>query len=153
MRKILLLLPIALLLLQSCSSNDNNSSTGSTSGPFTVKYEVITTSNVHSSFGSPMVTYVNSTGQQQTESVPSLTPTNPWTKTVSVTSVTRPLQLNLLLSTQPANIYRLWLSNVGSITQNIYLNGVLVASSTNQSATVTSSEYNIQLVALGYSVN
>lgn len=157
MKKILFNLCL-LIILQSCSSdssNTSNTNNNAISSPFTVRYELRTTANVHSSWGSPMVTYVNSTGQQQTESVPNLTATNPWIKTISVTSTTRPLQLNLLLSTQPANIYRLWLSNAGSVTQNIYLNNVLVASSTNQSTTTpnNANEYNIQLMQLGYSVN
>jgi hypothetical protein len=160
MKKIIYMICISILVLQSCSSDSNNngSNNNNVSSPFTVRYELRTTSNVHSSWGAPMVTYVNSTGQQQTESVPSLSSTNPWIKTITVTSTTRPLQLNLLLSTQPANVYRLWLSNVGSITQNIYVNDVLVASSINQSTTTpyvssTGNEYNIELVQLGYSIN
>lgn len=154
MKKIFLLLSITSLLLQSCSSSSSdNSNTNNITSPFTVKYELITTSNANSSYGYPMVTYVNSTGQQQTESVPNLTPSNPWIKTVTVTTNTRPLQLNLLLSTQPADVYRLWLSNAGSITQNIYVNNVLVASSTNQSSSEPIlNQYNISLVPLQYTI-
>ena len=142
-------------MLQSCSSGgSDNSNTNSISSPFIVKYEVITTSNVYSSFGTPRIAYVNSTGQQQTESVSNLTPSNPWIKTVTVTATTRPLQLNLLLSTLPPDVYRLWLSNAGSITQNIYVNGTLVASSTNQSVTTDNGfgEYNINIIALDYAI-
>lgn len=158
MKKIIYLFSITFLILQSCSSDSNDNQTNNNNNdvltPFTVKYELRTTSTVRSSYGQPMVTYINSTGQQQTESVPNLTSNNPWIKTVTITSTTRPLQINLLLSTQPANIYRLWLTNVGSVTQNIYINGVLKASSTNQSATVPIlNEYNIQLIQLNHMVN
>lgn len=136
----------------SCTKNDDNvSSPNSVSSPFTVKYEIKSTATVRSSYGLPMVTYVNSTGQKQTESISLLSANTPWSKTISVTATSRPLQLSLLLSTSPPDIYRLWLTNAGNVTQNMYVNGELVASSTNTSSNI-GSEYNIKIIGLDYSI-
>jgi hypothetical protein len=136
----------------SCTKNEDSvSSSNAVTSPFTIKYEVKSTATVRSSYGLPMVTYVNSTGQKQTESISVLSASTPWSKTINVTSTSRPLQLSLLLSTSPPDVYRLWLTNAGDITQNMYINGVLVASSTNTSSTV-GSEYNIKIIGLDYTV-
>jgi hypothetical protein len=154
MRKIISLISVLLLILQSCSSGDNNSNSNSISSPFTVKYEIISTSQVRASYNSPMITYNNSTNQTQTESVTNLTATTPWSKTVDITTTTRPLQLSLLISGNNPNYY-LILANAGSITQNLYINGVLKASSTNQSDSQPSlgSWYRITIPAITYTVN
>jgi hypothetical protein len=64
------------------------------------------------------------------------------------------LQLSLLISGNNPNYY-LILANAGSITQNLYINGVLKASSTNQSDSQPSlgSWYRITIPAITYTVN
>ena len=112
--------------------------------PFTVKYEVTTNNKVYTSFGPLTVAYVNSTGQKQTESVYQITQATPWSKTITITTSTRPLILSLLLSSTPANVYRIVVN--GEITQNLYVNDKLVATSTN-----TGSD-NVQVIALEYTI-
>ena len=145
MKKINFILFVTVLLIInfSCkkSSNDDNAKITS---PFTVKYEVKTKNKVSTSFGPLTVTYVNSTGQKQTENVYQITQATPWSKTITITTSTRPLILSLLLSTTPANAYRIVVN--GEITQNLYVNDKLVASSTN-----TGSD-NVQVVALEYTI-
>ncbi len=152
----LMLIAFFSITVISCKKNNaSDAPSNQISSPFTVKYEITSSSNVYSSYNLPIATYVNSTGQQQTESVPSLSANTPWVKTVTVTSTTRPLQLSLLLSTSPPGVYRLYLLNSGQITQNIYVNGNLVASSTNQSSTSAngSGQFNISTIALNYTIN
>lgn len=136
-------------MLFSCSSGDDSSNIDS-SNSIKVTYEVLSSSAVNSSLGDPMITYVNSTGQLQTESISTLLANNPWSKTFDITTTTRPLQLSLLLSTSPPDVYRLFLDNQGSITQNIYINNELVASSTNTSASADIGGYNITINSLEY---
>lgn len=150
---IYLFLILSVTIISCTKTEDSNSSSSNVSSPFTVKYEVISTSNAYASWGMPMVTYVNSTGQKETESVSSLSTARAWSKTVNVTTPTRPLNLNLLLSTSPPDVYRLWLKSAGEITQNLYVNGTLVASSSNKSSTISSdSQYDIKIIALDYTV-
>lgn len=117
---------IALLLtvLSSCKKDDT-----STSGNFTVKYEIITSSPIASSeLSSGILVYTNGTGQ--VEAVQNVLQSGTsWSKTVTVTTSTRPLQLSL----SPASAR---LSAPGSITSNIYINGVIKATSTGQSTTI-----------------
>lgn len=153
MKKYLLLsVVLSSFVIISCTKNDDSvSSPNSVSSPFTVKYEIKTTATVRASYGLPMVTYVNSTGQKQTESISVLSANTPWSKTMTVTTTSRPLQLSLLLSTSPPDVYRLWLNSAGDIIQNMYINGALVASSTNTSS-IIGPEYNIKLIGLDYSI-
>lgn len=146
---------IALILINFSCKKDNNNTSNSISSPFDVKYEIIASSKVTASFNYPMITYVNNTGQLQTESITSVLPGSPWVKSVSVTTTSRPLQLSLLLSANnPA--YYLVLQNSGSVVQNLYVNGSLVASSTNQSETIptgNNNTYKINILPLDYVVN
>jgi hypothetical protein len=155
MKNYLLFLTIILTatIISCTKKEDSVSSLNNVTSPFTVKYEVKSTATVHASYGLPMVTYVNSTGQKQTESISVLSANTPWSKTISVTTTSRPLQLSLLFSTSPPDVYRLWLTNAGDIIQNMYVNGVLIASSNNTSSIIANSgEYNIKIVGLDYTI-
>jgi hypothetical protein len=153
MKKIIL--PLIITLLFSCKKDSNSTSSSNISGPFTVKYEIVPTTVVTSSWGVPNIFYVNATGQTETESVSALSNVNVWSKTITITTATRPLQLNLQASTI-AGSYYLVLDKAGSLTQNIYINGSLKASSTNQSETSPTgiySKYRVNIPALTFTVN
>ncbi|MCX6210885.1 MAG: hypothetical protein NTZ59_15610 [Bacteroidetes bacterium] len=136
----------------SCKKSENNSTSNNTSSPFTVKYEIIPTSKVSASWDKPIISYINSTGQLQTESVSNLSDISTWSKTITVTSTARPLQLSLLVTTTYPNYY-LVLEKAGSLTQNIYVNGTLMASSTNQSSNqVTSFGYKIIVASINHTI-
>ena len=122
----LLLCNIMLFLTCIVSCKKENTNTDKIKSPFTVKYEISATENTYSSYGSLLVSYVNGTGQNETESPTFLSNTTPWTKTITVTTTARPLKLSLRLSTSPVDAYRIYLKNkAGQIVQNIYVNGVL----------------------------
>ncbi len=154
-KSVLLLIAVISMHILSCKKNEDNTTSNKVSSPFTVKYEITSSTNVYSnnsySNTSQTITYVNSTGQQQTETVTNLSDSNPWSKTITVTSGIRPLQLSLLLSSNN----QIYLSKTGQITQNIFVNGKLVASSTNQSTTTSTSggAFYIQIIALNYTIN
>jgi hypothetical protein len=155
MKKIIL--PLLITLLFSCKkdSNSTSSTSASISSPFTVKYEALPSAVVTTSFGFPNIFYVNSTGQPETASLASLSVAIPWSKTITITTTTRPLQLNLQAAASNASYY-LVLDKAGSITQNLYINGSLKATSTNQSETTptaSNSKYRINNPALTFTVN
>jgi hypothetical protein len=118
-------------------------------GPIIVKYEITTNTTFRAQSGSLTLTYVNSTGQNQTEIRTFITDTNPWNKTVTITTPTRPLKLSLLPTTLSS--YYLVLESRSSVAQsvtlNIYVNDKLVASSTNTGGS------NIKINALEYTIN
>jgi hypothetical protein len=155
MKKIII--PLLITLLFSCKkdSNSTSSTSASISSPFTVKYEVLPSAVVTTSFGFPNIFYVNSTGQPETMSLSNLSVAIPWSKTITITTTTRPLQLNLQAAASNAAYY-LVLDKAGSITQNLYINGSLKATSTNQSETTptaSNSKYRINNPALTFTVN
>lgn len=150
----LLSLATLILINFSCKKENNNTNNNITS-PFEIKYEIICTSKVKASLYNLVVSYINSTGQIQTESLSDISSGSPWVKNVNVTSSSRPLELNLLLSSSYPSYY-LILQNSGSIVQNLYINGVIVASSTNQSEsqpTGVNNTYRISLQPLSFIVN
>jgi hypothetical protein len=155
MKKIIL--PLLITLLFSCKkdSNSTSSTSASISSPFTVKYEVLPSAVVTTSFGFPNIFYVNSTGQPETASLASLSVAIPWSKTITITTTTRPLQLNLQAAASNPSYY-LVLDKSGTITQNLYINGSLKATSTNQSEitpTASYSKFKINNPALTFTVN
>ncbi len=153
MKKIIL--PLLITLLFSCKKDSNSTSSTNISSPFTVKYELVPTTVVTSSWGAPNIFYINATGQTETESVNTLSNVSVWSKTITITTAIRPLKLNLHASTI-AGSYYLVLDKAGSLTQNIYINGSLKASSTNQSETSPTgiySKYRVNIPALTFTVN
>ena len=147
MKSNLLLGTIFLILISfgisSCSSNStaggqvNPNAVGT---PFTLKYEIITSSPAVSNPASQGIGYTN--GTQQTEFDNSFTSGSSWIKEINVTSTTRPF--NTALVSGPGSIT---LSAPGTVTGNIYINGNQVAHVVNPT------NGNIGNVVMGYSVN
>ena len=128
---------ITALLVSSCSP-DTPVNTG-TSSPFTLRYEIITSSPIVSNPASQGIGYTN--GTQQTEFDNSFTSGSSWIKEITVTSTNRPF--NTALVTGPGSIT---LSAPGTVTGNIYLNGNQVAHVVNPTTG------NIGNVVMSYSV-
>lgn len=111
------------IMIISCKKDSNSSST--TVGSFTIKYELITSQNVlppQSPY--PVIQYTNGTGQL--EIATDFTSGKIWSKTFSVTDTRRPF----IILFNPNGIY---LQAAGTITGNIYINGVKKATVTNPS--------------------
>lgn len=123
-------------LFQSCSKSDENNE----ASPFTVKYEIISSSKIISPGSSVIISYTNSTGQLQTKSFSSSDNLISWNETINVTSAIRPLTLNLsITSSGAANGGYLAIANSGTITQNIYINDILKSSNINNSTSTNNS--------------
>ena len=103
--------------------------------PFVIKYEILTSAGVSASSLTPIVSFTNSTGQIDVENITTLNSTKPWVKELTITSETRPLEINLLISAKAEGLY-LKLDKQGTITQNVYKDNKLVASSTSQSSNI-----------------
>ena len=113
---------LTLVILISSCSNDSNS----TSGNFTLKYEIITSSQVTADplGGFTTIAYTNGTGQIITDY--SFVSGTTWTKEVTVTTPNRPFVASLVPIT--GGVY---LNAPGTVTSNLYVNGVRVAQSIN----------------------
>jgi len=105
--------------------------------PFTLKYEIITSSPIVSNPASQGIGYTN--GTQQTEFDNSFTSGSSWIKEITVTSTTRPFNTALVTGA-------ITLNTPGTVTGNIYLNGNQVAHVVNPTTG------NIGTVVMGYSV-
>jgi len=135
---LILLLLGSVFLLNSCYSNNTaggqvNPNTVGT--PFTLKYEIITSSPIVVNQSNSSIGYLNGTGQLQFDNSFSIGTT--WTKEITVTTPNRPL--NITLSTLGS-----LLLTPGTATGNIYINGTQVAHVVNPSPA---------LVTLSYTVN
>ncbi len=138
MKNYLWLAIITLTIIQSCSKSEDNST--NSNSPFLVRYEIISTSNVISPGSTINISYTNATGQLQTENFSNSSNLNNWNKSFNVTATNRPLTLNLsMISSAAANGGYLAMSNAGTITQNIYINGTLKSSNVNNSANTSNS--------------
>ncbi len=118
---------VSYLFLSGCSSNNTaggqvNPNTVGT--PFTVKYELLTTSQF-ADVGLQLIQYSNSTGQNENIQT-NLAGLNYWSKSINVTASQRPLPL---LFNCDVFVY---ITTPGSVTINMYINGSLKASSTYQ---------------------
>ncbi len=112
-----------LFLITGCKKESNRNS-----GSNDVKYEILTSTAIAApSLGQIYrVGYVNSTGQLET--VDNFIPgQKSWTKSVTITTSSRPLNV------QVAAPQAIFLSAPGSVTLNIYVGGILKASTTNNS--------------------
>jgi hypothetical protein len=134
---------IILLYTFLSSFTPDNPTTPST-GAVTVKYEIILSSpliQLAPTLATPTIIYKKSTALD--ESVYDFNyGSSSWTKTVNITA-TRPFPTTLQSTT-------LYISTAGTITANIYVNGVIKATQTNQ--TQNSSGINFGLVSLVYFV-
>lgn len=135
---------IALTFL-SCSKSETSGS-GSTSSPFTLKYEIICDKSITTTYlGQPFlptISYINGTGQAEFSST--FTSGTTWTKTITVTDTRRPFLVML-------GADGLSLTSSGNVIANLYVNGVKKATSTNP--TIPVGTLNTGIVNLNYSIN
>lgn len=126
--------------LQSCSRGNEDNNPSIVKSPFTVKYEIISSSKIISPGSSVVISYTNSSGQLQTESFSGTSNLITWNKSINVESIVRPLTLNLSIKSSGAtNGGYLAISNSGTITQNIYINGILKSSNISNSTNTNNS--------------
>lgn len=126
--------------LQSCSRGNEDNNSSNVKSPFTVKYEIISSSKIISPGSSVVISYTNSLGQLQTESFSGTSNLITWNKSINVESIVRPLTLNLSIkSSGTTNGGYLAISNSGTITQNIYINGTLKSSNISNSTNTNNS--------------
>ena len=125
MKQLFLILTIVAFLFTGCD-NDSSSGNGNSSGNVTLKYEIESTSAFTPAFINGVqffpplnVTYINETGQQQSEQIN--TNTSTWSKTIQLTASQRPI--GILFN---ATAYTTNASGTGIV--RIYMNGVLKAS-------------------------
>jgi len=149
MKKLILslFLLFTVVIFNSCSSGTTaggqvNPNTVGT--PFTLKYEIITSSPVVLLNNSaPIVAFVNSTGQLEQDN--SFTSGTTWTKEITVTTSNRPFYV--VLNTVINNIN---ISAPGTSIGNIYVNGRQVAHVENP--TISGGGINSALVQMSYYV-
>ena len=134
MKKVLTLcIYIFFISILSCSKNDTTSN--KVKSPFTVTYELTSTS-IFNSAGLGGVEFTNSA--QGTSGIASrLMKTLPWKTTLTVTAENRPLTFNYRVIT-------ILLNQTGTITGNIYINGIKKATVTEPSR-FANSEYKADL--------
>jgi hypothetical protein len=130
-----------ILLYTFLSSCTPDNPTTPPSGAVTVKYEIILSSPLiplAPTLATPLINYTNGTAQN--ESVYDFNyGSSSWTKTVNITA-TRPFPTTL----QSAALY---ISTAGTITANIYVNGVIKATQTNQTQNSSGRHFgSVQLV-------
>jgi hypothetical protein len=138
MKKLLLILITSVMIIGCEKSKDASDDTNKT---FTVKYEIITSQDISPPFGDIPIMYTNGTGQIET--VNNFSTGKSWEKTVTVTTTTRPLPL--ILFPDPIS-----LKSAGTVTGNIYINGIKKATLTN-STTNTAGIY-VATILLNYQV-
>ena len=135
------LILLTTILLSSCTPDTPVDT--STSSPFTLKYEIISSSQIFSTTSSNQhVIFTNATQQPQIDSIPSGSIL--WTKELTVTTSNRPF-----ISLLEVPFSALKLNMQGTVTGNIYVNGIKVASVTNPTST---GENWINLV-MGHEIN
>jgi hypothetical protein len=142
MKRNLLLGTIFLYLISfgisSCSSNNTTGgqvNPNTIVSPFTVKYEIITSSPIVVNQSNTSIGYVNGTGQLQFDN--SFTSGTTWTKEINVTTPSRPFNIAL-------NSLGSLILTPGTATGKIYINGNQVANVVNPSPA---------LIAMTYTVN
>ena len=127
--KSILIITSAVMLSFGCKKSSSSNTSNSTNGNLSLKYEIITSVPVVNSFN---IMYLNGTDQWENSTFSS--GGTYWSKDVTITSTTRPFdcvfQGGIGGGASPA------LSTAGTITCNIYLNGVLKAHSVNNSTLI-----------------
>ena len=124
MKQLFLLLIIVTFLFTGCQ-NDSSSGNGTSSGNVTLKYEIESTSAFSPVYLSGVqlypplnVTYLNETGQAQSEQINTNTLT--WSKTIQLTATQRPIIISFNTTAYTATA-----SGTGVL--RVYVNGVLKA--------------------------
>lgn len=113
----------------SCSKSGGGSS--STSGNFTLKYEIKTSSPIKNPVS---ISYMNGTAQLETDN--SFTSGTTWSKTITVTTTNRPFQAVLPATSIDFN-------TPGNVIGNIYINGNQVAHVENPTTSSSGTIYGI----------
>jgi hypothetical protein len=115
----LILLTLSIFIFSACKKEKNTPPT-----PITVKYEIISTSPIKDTTVIGSIKYTEANGADQTVSdfLPGYTT---WTKTITLTSTTRPLTLKL---STPTNYF---VESQASVTGKIYVNDIEYVRSTN----------------------
>lgn len=147
------------ILSTSCSKDEAKSETSTNPSTVNVKYEIIASSDVRTSNGvnNPQIsiTYTNSAGQQQIETMNYPNNFRTWNKTFNLTNTNRPLQLRLNMSNLTPITYNFTIQNGGTVKMNLYLDGVLTKSETRTSDSSYlpgTNWYNIAIFDLAYTV-
>ena len=134
MNKIIyVVLLISVCFINSCTPN-SPTNTG-TPTPFTLKYEIITSSPIVSNPTSQEIGYTNGTGQVEFDN--SFNSGTTWTKEITVTTPTRPFNIALVSNGT-------LILTPGTATGNIYINGNQVAHVVNPSPAVISMGYSVK---------
>jgi len=135
MKQLFLILTIVSFLFTGCD-NDSSSSNGTSSGNVTLKYEIESTSAFGPVFLSGVqlqpplnVTYINESGQAQSELINTNTLT--WSKTIQLTATQRPIIIYFNTTAYTATA-------TGTGILRVYVNGVLKAF---QNVQITSNGY------------
>jgi hypothetical protein len=155
MKKVFLssLLFLNIVIFNNCSSNNtaggqvNPNTIGS---PFTVKYEIISSSPMITSNGSNIgVMYMNASGQEEI-SQDLVSGSTTWSKTLNITTSSRPLQIIFSPGGGGGVVY---LASQGNVTLNMYINGSLKGSITNGSQLLSGGINLCSSLLLQYVVN
>ena len=130
------------LFCNSCSKKETTITTNNTvKSPFTLKYEIISSSDIYVPTGGvgADINIVNGTGQSEIKI--DFISGKTWSYTVNVTSTQRPIICRLI------NTSTLWTKSTGTITGNIYINGTLKATATNPISSL-GANYNYAVISL-----
>jgi hypothetical protein len=123
---LILTMAFTMFFFSACKKNNNIPT------PVTIKYEIISTTAVKdtTAIGSIKFTDANGADQTTTDFLPGY---NSWSKTITLTTTTRPLTVKL---STPATFY---VESQGSFTGKIYVNDVLFVHSTTN--TISGNNY------------
>lgn len=142
MRRLFSVITVVSILISSIScKKDGGTDSSSISSPFTVKYEFTSTAPFDQVLPKPIIWYFNSSGGS-TQTTGS---TLPWVLEQTVTTTNRPFNLQVT----GIGIY---LTSPGSVTGNIYINGVKKATATSQTKSFLGSNY-VEQLQIVYIVN
>ena len=134
MKKLFYTAVVIITVLMSSCTPDSPVNTGTTT-PFTLKYEIVTSAPlVRVNNFANSVLYINSTGQEQYDTIP--TGATIWTKEITINSSNTPF-----FARMEGTSFIYIQSTSGSITGNIYVNGTLIATQLNQTYTNGSVNY------------
>ena len=145
---ILTLLFVISITIFSCSSNNSTGgqvNPNNVGSPFTLKYEIITSSTIVAGPGGNFGTIFYENGSNQPEIDNSFTSGTTWTKQVTVTTSNRPFLALLQVSNS------IYMSAPGTVIGNIYVNGNRVAHVENP--TISSGTINGAIVVISYQIN
>jgi hypothetical protein len=146
MKKIFSLLVLCIVILLSACSTENPTNP-STTTPFQLKYEIITSAPTSTNFpfGPLSVIFINGTSQPENDTIPN--GITQWSKEVTVTTTNRPYFVSF-----GANV--VINSPSGTITGKIYQNGRVIATQVNQANMYPNfSNFSLGSIGMSYSIN